>query len=174
MQPDVMIDLETLGTGEGCNILQVGAVLFDPNSGEIVSEFNRFIRDESRPMALSTALWWMQQPSAAAIAAKVEASGTTIMVAFSELCGWLGRGFAGNVWAMPAAYDLPIVKHALASIGMKTPWHYRQERCARTLIAESGIARTPAGAGTHDAVFDCRVQIADLLRARSRMAGGAA
>lgn len=167
-----MVDLETLGGGDSANILQLGAVMFDPQTGNTLSEFNVFVKDDSRDIDLSTVLWWMQQPLAAQLAARVEADGVSLSRALLGFVNGIpGNDLLGCVWALPAAYDLPILKHAFKQCGLQTPWHYRQERCARTVIAESGITRTPAGSNTHDAVFDCKVQIADLIRARAALKG---
>ncbi len=166
-----MVDLETLDGGDSANIIQLGAVLFDPETGEVLSEFNQFVKDDSRDIDLSTVLWWMQQPLAASLAARVDADGVSIGKALVNLTEGLRGLKFGCVWALPAAYDLPILKHAFKQCGLQPPWHYRQERCARTVIAESGITRTPAGSNTHDAVFDCKVQIADLIRARAALKG---
>ena len=41
----VMIDLETLGVVPGCVVLQIGAVCFDPNGGELGEKFgSRYAR----------------------------------------------------------------------------------------------------------------------------------
>lgn len=168
MTTDIMIDLETLGSGDAANIIQIGAVVFDSETGKTGYEFNAFVKDASRKVDLSTALWWMQQPLSAQLAQNVEQRGICIGEALVLLSARIGNNI-GSVWALPASYDLPILKHAFAQCGLAAPWHFRQERCARTMIAESGIKRTPAGDNTHDAVFDCKVQIADLLRARAAL-----
>jgi hypothetical protein len=165
------VDLETLGGGDSANIIQLGAVLFDPETGAVLSEFNQFVKDDRREIDLSTVLWWMQQPLAAQLASRVQAEGVSIRQALNNFINGVHSPRLGCVWALPAAYDLPILKHAFKQCGLQTPWHYRQERCARTVIAESGITRTPAGSNTHDAVFDCKVQIADLIRARAALKG---
>lgn len=38
---DVMVDIETLGTGVNATIFQISAVLFDITTGERFSEFNK-------------------------------------------------------------------------------------------------------------------------------------
>ncbi len=60
------LDLETMGNGPYAPVISIGAVFFDPNTGETGEEFSVNISLESsmryraRPDA-STILWWMEQ-----------------------------------------------------------------------------------------------------------------
>lgn len=62
----LMVDLETMGNGPYAPVISIGAVFFDPNTGETGEEFSVNISLESsmryraRPDA-STILWWMEQ-----------------------------------------------------------------------------------------------------------------
>ncbi len=62
----LMVDLETMGNGPYAPVISIGAVFFDPNTGETGEEFSVNISLESsmryraRPDA-STILWWLEQ-----------------------------------------------------------------------------------------------------------------
>ena len=60
-----MIDLETLGTDPTAPIVAIGAVFFDPKTGELGVEFSATIDFESacerRTPDASTIKWWLKQ-----------------------------------------------------------------------------------------------------------------
>ena len=68
MTTHISLDFETLGLGENAALLSIGAVAFDPASGELGSEFYSAIDPRTQPnrdIDPSTVLWWLKQDDAA-------------------------------------------------------------------------------------------------------------
>ncbi|MFM9673750.1 3'-5' exonuclease, partial [Streptomyces galilaeus] len=65
----VMLDLETMGQGNNAAIVAIGAVFFEPTTGEIGDTFYRKIDLESAAqygeIDPNTVLWWLKQSDAA-------------------------------------------------------------------------------------------------------------
>ena len=68
---DVMLDLETLGTGTNSAIVQIAAVAFDIETGETGSPFNCYLtleeqtRDMGRQVNTESIAWWLTMSEAA-------------------------------------------------------------------------------------------------------------
>ena len=100
--PDVMVDLETLGSGPGCIILSIGAAVFDPVAGEIGARFYRVVNaDSCRAQGLTsdpdTLRWWDEQTEEArAVLREAEASPFTLAGALADF-SWFLRLSGENV-----------------------------------------------------------------------------
>jgi exodeoxyribonuclease VIII len=62
---NVMVDLETMGNGPAAAIVAIGAVEFDPDTGQLGREFYREVDLEDSAFRggvidASTVLWWMR------------------------------------------------------------------------------------------------------------------
>jgi hypothetical protein len=177
MTAHIMLDLETLASTEDAAIIQIAAVAFDPVSGEIASEFSVHVRHPSGRIDPGTVFWWMQQAAAPTVAKACEASTYDTKGALVAFASWVvGQGEIGGVWSFPASFDLPVLSSAYAreNAGPK-PWHYRAERCARTVLALAGFkgkdrpdVPAPEGYQAHDALSDCRMQVRWLIAAAQK------
>jgi hypothetical protein len=63
---DLMLDLETMGTSPNAAIVAIGAVKFDPGTGELGGRFYQVVDLASSVAAgcvidPDTVLWWMRQ-----------------------------------------------------------------------------------------------------------------
>lgn len=68
MTVSIMIDFETLGLGENAVLLSLGAVVFDPATGELGGQFYGNIDPRLQPgrdIDPNTVLWWLSQDDAA-------------------------------------------------------------------------------------------------------------
>ncbi len=179
MTTQVMADLETLATTADAAVIQIAAVAFDSETGATISEFNVHVRHPAGCIDPGTVFWWMQQAAAPVVAKACEASPYTTAGALAALTEWfatLGPGVAG-VWSFPSSFDLPILSLAYANAKAERPWNHRLERCQRTVLAGAGFrgkdrpdVPLPDGYMVHDALSDCRMQIAWLIAA-SRKTG---
>lgn len=158
---DVMIDLETLGTGKDAAIIQVGAVYFDRLTGEVGETFKRNITLESSVAAggiidPGTVLWWLGQSKDAQNSILTE--GVHVGHALSDLNMFLGDATAS--WSH-ASFDMPILISAMNRSNIKPKLHYRATRDIRTLVDLSGVTIDwDSRKGTHhDALDDCMFQI---------------
>lgn len=178
MSTQVMIDLETLASTEDAAVIQIAAVAFDSVTGAIASEFNVYVRFPSGHIDPGTVFWWMQQTAAPAVAKGCEAAAYDTRDALKALAAWVvGLGEIAGVWSLPSSFDLAILSSAYGKAGLGKPWHYRLERCARTVLALAGYrgkdrpgVPLPEGYLAHDALSDCRMQVAWLVDA-ARTAG---
>ena len=130
----VMVDLETLGNNSTAVIIAIGAVEFDPKSGELGREFYRVVDGQScvdagLKMDVSTVMWWMQQDIAARAA--FQTKGVPIVAALGDLAEWLPE--EACMWGNGATFDNVILSNAYRAVSLKQPWPFWGDRCYRTL-----------------------------------------
>lgn len=157
---DVMIDLETLGTGYRPVILSIGAVEFDYRTGELGREFHERINPESSQrdgfkIDAGTVVWWMGQSEEARKA--LFAGGAFEPVeALSIFADWLGKD--KHVWGNGSNFDNRILREAYDLYGMNCPWHYRDDRDMRTFCAMFPRVTLTREGIHHDALDDAIFQ----------------
>lgn len=142
----VMVDIETLGSGRNARIIQIGAVGFDFN--ERVLEAHELLQMEDRCFNMRVAnyagsreedgnrAFWADPAQAEALAAiqRMEEVGLPIVLAKLSkfLIEWLGK--RGKLWAKPPQFDLRVIADAYLLAGMELPWHYSHEHDLRTML----------------------------------------
>src|SRR6185436_4473667 len=176
LNTQVMLDLETLASSEDAAIIQIAAVAFDPLTGVISAEFNVYVRFPIGRIDPGTVFWWMQQNAASTVAKACEAAAFDTKDALKSFSSWVSSlGAIAGVWSLPASFDLPVLSSSYSKAGLGKPWHYRLERCARTVLALAGYrgkdrpdVPKPAGYLQHDALSDCRMQVAWLIAAAQK------
>jgi len=167
---DVMIDIETMGINRDAAVIQIGALVFDWQTGMMPPDiFREDVDLMSSIMAggetdrLTTA-WWRQQEGLDQIDPK------QIGVVLHALNKWLAQyPTIERVWAKGPTFDLTVLEGYYDRLGIKRPWRYNQPRDTRTVIE---LARTignwiePTGVDPkHDAAEDCRRQCVQLVSA---------
>ena len=164
---DIMVDLETLGSGPGCAILSIGAVAFDPDSGLIGAEFHTLVSTAScRELGLreegDTVEWWSKQSAEAqTILTAAATCDVTLEQALSRFATFL-RSHGGaprvRVWGNGADFDNAILADLYRRSGQLPPWRFWNSRCFRTFKAlRKGLE--PDRRGTHhNALDDARHQ----------------
>jgi hypothetical protein len=135
----VMIDLETLGTGPDTAFVSIGAVAFDPNTGELGPELSLYIDWQSafsagRTVTGDTLRWWLRQ----SISAKEEIlkEGKQLSEALLILKDFLYSVCNRNrlrVWGNGATFDISILEHAYRQQGWENPWLFWNVRDVRTI-----------------------------------------
>lgn len=158
---DIMVDIETCGTGPEACILTIAAQCFDPlrrdDFGTLKNYYCR-VDPGSQPdrrVEQSTIDWWATQPAAAQEEAFGEDDRIPLDQALSELARliWHSRRF----WANGPTFDANILEHAYKSYNVALPWQYYNVRDARTVYGLCpGLNKYPA---SHHALEDCRRQI---------------
>ncbi|EOF6195901.1 3'-5' exonuclease [Salmonella enterica] len=138
---NLMIDLETMGKKPNAPVVSIGAVFFDPHSGEIGPEFYTAVSLESAMEQGAvpdgdTILWWMRQSPEARAAICVDAM--PIPAALSELTHFIGR-HADNikymkVWGNGATFDNVILRGTYERAGKICPWLFWNDHDVRTLV----------------------------------------
>lgn len=166
---EVMIDLETMGTGPGSAILAIGAVAMDFDSLTLGQEFYCAV-DLASHVAIGgvidpdTVLWWLKQSDAAREA--VWKHGCQIQVALSQFADYL-RWQAGDrhphIWGNGATFDNVILHTAYVQAGIALPWDYKGDRCFRTLRALHPEVPDVEPRLAHHALEDAHAQAEQLL-----------
>lgn len=165
---DLMLDLETFDNVVTTAIVQIGAVVFDRDTGDIIDEFKADIDPQScvdmgLTIGVDTIMWWLKQgdEARASITSTPRGHIKDVLANFNSFVAkYEPDPRKVNVWCH-ATFDFPIMQNTYKAVGIEPPWHYRSARDLRTLTDLSGvdiyaIRRT----GTyHDALDDCRHQI---------------
>jgi hypothetical protein len=132
--PNVMLDLETWGTRPGSAIRSIGAVCFDPYSGELGDEFYCNVSRESCVEAglkidASTEAWWAKQSKQAQDALALDQ--VRLEEAVTMFNNWFKRRGV-FCWSQGANFDQPIYDEAARAVGKEAPWKFWDSRCTRT------------------------------------------
>jgi len=158
---DIMIDIETLGTGPDACILTIAAQCFDPlKRSELENQKTYYARidTESQPdrnIQQDTLEWWASQHPDTREEAFSENNRVPLDQALSDLGKliWQSKRF----WANGPTFDANILEHAYKSYNMALPWQFFNVRDARTVYGlVPNLAKYPA---SHHALEDCRRQI---------------
>lgn len=139
----VMIDIETLGTGKNAVIISLGGVFFEPETAKLGSSFYYTITRASCELYgleadESTVRWWNEQ-SAEARAVLTCPDAIDLDEALRMFAGWLWEsteeGEDIHLWGNGPSFDNAILANAYQRCGITLPWKFRHERCVRTIVA---------------------------------------
>lgn len=177
MTKHISVDIETLGTQPGSAVISLGAVVFDPLTGQLGESFYvsfnatcmfGFTTDQG------TVDWWKDQSDAAKSNLSVNnMSLETGLIRFhhwwKEVESDCELGDYARFWAKPPSFDEVLLDAAYKIAGIKTPWHYRAPRCVRTLLDIAGIKERPMEGIPHYALDDAVHQalvVSDCYKAK--------
>ena len=179
----IMIDIETYSTANNAAIVQLGACTLDEKETFLISidpEVYKHKWNRAFDIDPKTVAWWDSQPLAARDGLKLRRVGS-VEYALDEFCKWLksvgfkaSYGGQPSVWANPPSFDLTILRNAFDVCEFSRPWHYRQERCFRTLLREFGSPAVPCpedGLTKHRADHDAIRQARSLNAIMSELRG---
>ena len=142
MPKEIMLDIETLNNTQSSVIVSIGAVVFDFEKEGTEQEFYQRIDidsclDVGLTVSGGTIQWWLKQNEEARFAIGKDAA--PIKLALINFCQFLNSvnvdNTKYNIWGNPASFDIGIVSNAFDKCQIKIPWHYRNERDLRTLVA---------------------------------------
>jgi len=164
---DIMLDLETMGTGNNAAIVSIGAVLFDIDTGDIGSEFYMNVDLKSCMEAGldadgDTICWWMKQSDEARmVLLENTKSLEDACTAFGNWVRMVGK--KAKLWGNGVAFDNVILRNAFNKAGVKFPVHFRNDMDVRTLVAydpEEKKKQNSEREGTaHNALDDAKHQV---------------
>lgn len=174
---DLMTDIESLGNIPGCVVVQITMVPFNINGKE--AENNIFDRKlligEQIAMGLEvdfdTLKWWMQQHEDVRLEVMTgtEAVVNVCIDMTSYLQNIVNDHKEYRIWSTSAKVDFGCTPVLFKRVGVPYPVNHRSERCARTFIEMVKLKhpemKMPKGLTTHNAIDDCRRQIADIQHA---------
>jgi DNA polymerase III epsilon subunit-like protein len=169
-----VVDLETLGTDPYAPILAIGACAFRVDDNvPITDAFYQAVALDSclqlglRPSA-STIQWWMDQAEGARKAAFNDPQAVTLPLALDAFTDWLNSRPL-KLWGNSARFDLGLLEAAYKACGKEVPWHFRDERCYRTIKTLPGARVIELERfGTHHNALDDALSQALHLRAISQ------
>ncbi len=170
----LMVDMETMGNSPDAPIVSIGAVFFDPSTGNTGAEFYQVVRLESsmsfgmKPDA-STIQWWLKQSSEARSAILVdEAMG--LRETLELLADFIAENSANGshtvqLWGNGCSFDNVILRraYALTDTPFAVPfWNDRDVRTMVELGKSVGINPRydiPFEGDMHNALSDARHQV---------------
>ncbi|HAW0747375.1 TPA: exonuclease [Escherichia coli] len=166
----LMIDLETMGTNTNAPIVVIGAVFFDPQTGEIGPVFYIVISltDAMNTGAVpdgGTIEWWLKQSSEARAAILTDqVKLKDALSQFREFINEYSDEKFVQVWGNGATFDNAILRTSYERLDIPCPWRYYNDRDVRTIVELGKTidfdARTviPFEGVRHNALDDARHQ----------------
>ncbi|MBI0800712.1 exonuclease [Escherichia coli] len=166
----LMIDLETMGTNTNAPIVVIGAVFFDPQTGEIGPVFYIVINltDAMNTGAVpdgGTIKWWLKQSSEARAAILTDqVKLKDALSRFREFINECSDEKFVQVWGNGATFDNAILRTSYERLDIPCPWRYHNDRDVRTIVELGKTidfdARTviPFEGVRHNALDDARHQ----------------
>lgn len=170
----LMVDMETMGNSPDAPIVSIGAVFFDPSTGNTGAEFYQVVSLESsisfgmKPDA-STIQWWLKQSSEARSAILVdEAMG--LLEILELLADFIAENAANGshtvqLWGNGCSFDNVILRRAYALTDTPFTVPYWNDRDVRTMVElgkSVGINPRfdiPFEGEMHNALSDARHQV---------------
>ena len=178
-----MLDIETLSTKPNAVVLSIGAVEFNPETGDIIRRFYQELdlQDQSdRHIDISTVQWWADRCKEnvgnldlLANPKQRRLSTLTVLGMLDEFINepqssfflWnkprymeLKRDeFKVAVWACDPDFDIAILNNLYESENIRCPWRYNEPKSVRTirLLAEMKGIELPKAEASHNALEDC-------------------
>lgn len=179
---DVMVDLETLGQTPGCAIFAIGAVAFDPETGEIDDQGMHVVINVASAVCAGLRFdegtldfWGKQGPEARAVLKQAwRGEGTDLRTGLSLFKEYVGKhgGKEARVWGNGSDFDNAILTYAFRAVGME-PYHkFWNHRCYRTLKALHPEVPLGKREGVyHNALDDAKTQAIHALQIFGAMRG---
>lgn len=181
----IMVDLETLGTTNKAVVVSVGAVEFDPATGQLGKQYYNTISvdDQVRvgmELTPSTVLWWMEQSDAARKAlCAPDKPAISPRLFLTEFKQWWKSVSKNSYFWSHATFDAVILKNLYSAYMEGTPWGYRDCLDIRTIVAlapqklkDELFAAPRAGLTPHNALDDAIYQAQYVSRIWQEINGG--
>ncbi|HDT4450739.1 TPA: 3'-5' exoribonuclease [Escherichia coli] len=163
----LMIDLETMGKNPDAPIISIGAIFFDPQTGDMGPEFSKTIDLETAGGVIdrdTIKLWLKQSREAQSAIMTDEIPLDDALLQLREFIDENSGEFFVQVWGNGANFDNTILRRSYERQGIPCPWRYYNDRDVRTIVelgkAIDFDARTaiPFEGERHNALDDARYQ----------------
>ncbi|MFM2589445.1 3'-5' exonuclease [Vibrio sp. TBV020] len=141
MTKHIMVDLETMGSGSNASIVSIGAVVFDPTTGDLGNRFYQVVSLNSSAhygeIDSSTVQWWMQQSEDARAIFQKETEKVSLKDALNQLNEWLAD--IGSVkeiflWGNGSGFDNVILNNAFKSARIRPNFIHWNDLDVRTIV----------------------------------------
>ncbi|MDI0631441.1 3'-5' exoribonuclease [Escherichia coli] len=163
----LMIDLKTMGKNPDAPIISIGAIFFDPQTGDMGPEFSKTIDLETAGGVIDrdTIKRWLKQSREAQSAIMTdEIPLDDALLQLREFIDENSGEFFVQVWGNGANFDNTILRRSYERQGIPCPWRYYNDRDVRTIV-ELGKAidfdarmAIPFEGERHNALDDARYQ----------------
>lgn len=172
-----MVDIETLSTAVDAVVLSVGAVEFDPITGEIKRKFYYELdlsEQKQRHISTSTVQWWFKQcvenPKNVDLILKENKWKNGVEFVLIKLGAFISDEEQEEedekiaVWACDPDFDLAILSNLYEEHNLPVPWKYSEPKSVRTvrMLAELHNIGLPKADASHNALKDCIRQVAEI------------
>ncbi|EFN6759843.1 exonuclease [Escherichia coli O45:H11] len=163
----LMIDIETMGKNPNAAIISIGAIFFDPQTGDMGPEFSKTIDLDTAGGVIDRDVikWWLKQSREAQSAILTdEIPLDDALLQLREFIAENSGEFFVQVWGNGANFDNTILRRSYERQGIPCPWRYYNDRDVRTIVelgkAIDFDARTaiPFEGERHNALDDARYQ----------------
>ncbi|MCA7012482.1 3'-5' exoribonuclease [Dickeya dadantii] len=166
----LMIDLEMMGTNPQAPIVSIGAVFFEPSTGEIGPEFyspvtlNSSMSNGGIPDA-GAIMFWLDQSDAARAAIRIDAQ--PLIVVLHDLRNFVNSNCNQKkvrVWGNGASFDNVILRESCKRECFGDIWQWFNDRDVRTLVELGRVIGfdpkrdMPFDGERHNALADARHQ----------------
>ncbi|WP_049069767.1 exonuclease, partial [Escherichia coli] len=133
----LMIDLETMGKNPDAPIISIGAIFFDPQTGDMGPEFSKTIDLETAGGVIDrdTIKWWLKQSREAQSAIMTdEIPLDDALLQLREFIDENSGEFFVQVWGNGANFENTILRRSYERQGIPCPWRYYNDRDVRTIV----------------------------------------
>lgn len=161
----IMLDLETLGTGHDAVILSIGAVKFTKD--EIIDRFHVAVDPLSCQVLglridAETVMWWMDEERDDARRDLLTHERVDLASALTGLTLWIDGD--RPLWGNGIAFDNVIIRNAYDAAGLECPVSFRNDRCYRTVKNLAPAISLEHIGLSHNALHDAQSQAEHLQR----------
>lgn len=166
---DVMIDLETLGTGPDAVVISIGAVFFDIENKTTgvtfyaVADIDEQLERGRKPTG-DTIKWWLgQSDSAKKVFNESARPMARVLTEFAMLYHVINPKGA-YVWSNGSTFDITIMENLFKDYGLPIPWSYNKTMDLRTFKRFKGNGKPIVKQGVaHNALDDALSQALYVL-----------
>lgn len=185
---NVMIDIETLGTGHHATIISVALAVFELATGKVAAE--KYIRINWKEdceirggkIDPATVTWWLKQSTEARVELITGDDqilpDDALMQVFEFIRKHCDEGPV-YVWSKSPSFDLSLIKDAAERCcipASEIPWQFWNERDVLTIEGIAALLSIPLPYGkndvTHHALGDVRGQIRNVTAVMSALLVG--
>lgn len=175
----LMLDVECMGTRTNAPLAAIGAVIFEPDTGNILDKFYIKIDITTSVQAGAvldpeTIKWWLKQQSEAQLQLVGNVGDIDVVdvaTAITMLAEFVQRNQSSprqgiKHWANGANFDPGIVEETCYKLGRRSPLVFWKSLCVRTIVEmgrQFGIdpkAEMASLGSPHKALDDCERQVA--------------
>ncbi|EFO2616864.1 exonuclease [Escherichia coli] len=163
----LMIVLKTMGTSPDAPIISIGAIFYDPQTGDMGPEFSKTIDLETAGGVIDRGAikyWWKQSREAQSAIMTDEIPLDDALLQLREFIDENSGEFFVQIWGKEANFNNVILRRSYERQGIPCPWSYYNDRDVRTIVelgkAIDFDARTaiPFEGERHNALDDARYQ----------------